>query len=465
MTDVQAEAMDALRTAIAGTVILPGEAGYDEARAIWNGAIDTKPAVFVKARTSNDVVAALGFARARGLEVSVRGGGHSYSGSALVDGGMTIDLSEMRSVTVDPVRKTAAVGGGATWLDLDAAAQAHALAVPGGFVSHTGVGGLTLGGGLGWLSRQHGLTCDNLLAAEVVTADGTVVRASSDEHSDLLWALKGGGGNFGVVTSFEYQLHDVGPLVHLALFFFGLDQGGQALRVVREFLHDLPDGYGAFLAGLNAPPEPFVPEQYQLAPGYAVAIVGFGDAEEHARMVAPIPAAVLPLWQLVTPIPYVNLQQMFDPAAPWGILGYEKAIYLEELTDEAIDVIVHHMPQKASPLTIVPIFAMGGAFGRGAEDATAFGGSRSTRYVVSISALAPSAELLEADTAWVRRFWTDLVPYASNTGGYINFMTEYDDDRVRTTFGPEKYARLAAVKAAYDPDNVFHINANIKPAG
>jgi Berberine and berberine like len=314
------------------------------------------------------------------------------------------------------------------------------------------------------LSRKAGLSCDDLIGAEVVTASGDVVRASATEHADLLWALKGGGGNFGVVTSFEFQLHDVGPQVNLAVFFYRPDQGRDALRLGREIMGDLPDDYGAFLAGLNAPPAPFVPEEHQLAPVYAIAIVGFGDPEAHAQTIAPIREAIPPLFEIVTPIPYVNLQQMFNESAPWGIMAYEKAVYVDDLHDDAIDVIVEHQPKKASPLSFLPIFVLGWAYGRVVDDATTFGGRRSTRYVVNISAACPTPDLYEQERACVRDFWSDLVPHSNGVGSYVNFMTEYEEDRVRAAYGAEKYRRLAAIKAIYDPGNVFHLNANIKPS-
>jgi FAD/FMN-containing dehydrogenase len=453
-----------LQASLSGTVFVPGEAGYDDARSIWNGAIDRRPSVIARCAGPEDVVAALRFARESALEVSIRGGGHGYSGNALVDGGLTIDLSALRRVEVDAQRRVAVCGGGATWEDLDGAAQEHGLAVPGGFISHTGIAGLTLGGGLGWLTRKAGLTCDNLIGAEVVTADGRVLRASGDEHADLHWALRGGGGNFGVVTTFEYQLHQVGPIVHLAVFFYPLEQGREVLELGNAMTRDLPDDAGAFIAGLNAPPAPFVPEQHQLQPFYAIALLGLGDADAHAALIEPVRDALAPLFELVTPIPYVNLQQMFNESAPWGAFGYEKAVHLDDLTGPAIDVIVEHQPKKSAPLSFLPIFVLGGAFSRVPEDATAFGGSRTTRFVVNIAATGLTREEYDTDRAWVRAFWSDLVPHANGVGSYVNFITEDDEDRVRAAYGAQKYRRLAAIKAVYDPDNVFHLNANIKPA-
>jgi FAD/FMN-containing dehydrogenase len=463
-TTISAGNLEALRQRVTGTVAEPGSAGYSEAVAIWNGAIDRRPAVVVRCASSTDVANALGFARDRGLEVSVRGGGHGFAGFAVTDGGVMIDLTPLKSVRVDPEAKVAVAGGGVTGAELDAAGQRHGMAVPGGFVSHTGIGGLTLGGGIGWLGGQAGLSCDNLVGAELVTADGQILQASEDQHPDLFWALRGGGGNFGVVTSFEYRLHNVGPIVDLGLFFVGIDQGAAMLRFAREFGRALPRDAAMLIVGLNAPPEPFVPEEYRLQPGYAVVVVSFGSADAHAQLIRPVRDELRALFEFVTPIPFVNLQQMFDPSAPWGILGYEKAITLDDLTDGAIEVIAEYQPRRVSGMSGTSIFGLGGAFGEVADDATAFGGRRSTRYVVNLTAIAPTMQDLEADRQWVRDYWSALVPHAAGIGGYINFMSEYDEDRVRAAYGPGKYDRLAKIKGEYDPDNVFHLNANILPA-
>ena len=447
-----------------GRLITGLDADYDSARSVWNGAIDRHPAVIARCSTAEEVAAAIRFARERNLEISVRGGGHNFAGAAVCEGGMMIDLSPMKLVTVDPARRRAVAGGGTTWAEMDAATQAYGLAVTGGFVSHTGIAGLTLGGGIGWLTPRMGLTADNLLSARVVTADGRILDASADENTDLFWALRGGGGNFGVVTAFEYRLEEIGPLVNLGLFFWGLDRGAEALRFSRDFIAGLPDDVGTLLVGLNAPPAPFVPEQHRLVPGYALIAVGFGSAEEHEAVVRPIRESVPPLFELVTPMPYANLQQMIDEGSPWGIRGYEKSLYLDELTDGAIAVFTDQLPRKSSPMSFAPVLGLRGAYGRLGDDETAFGGSRAARYVFNITAVAPTPELFEADRAWVRTFWEALRPHASEARGYVNFMTEFEDDRVRAAYGPAKYDRLARIKASYDPDNVFHLNANIKPA-
>ncbi|MEW1808166.1 FAD-binding oxidoreductase [Pseudarthrobacter sp. NPDC080039] len=443
---------------------VPGDPGYDEARAVWNGDIDRRPALIVRPTDRQQTAEAIGFARTAGVEVTVRGGGHSYAGHAVRDGAMMIDLSALNQVEVDPQARRARCGGGTTWADLDAATQEHGLALPGGFISHTGVAGLTLGGGIGWLSPRAGLSCDNLVSAEVVTADGRTVTASPGSNPDLFWALRGGGGNFGIVTTFEFALHEVTPLVQMGMFFWDADHARDGLRFSRDLIPNLPETAGVLLAGLSAPPEPFVPEKYQGQPGIALVIIGWASPEEHARMIEPVLAsAPEPQWHLITPIPYIQLQRMFDGSTPWGILAYEKALYLDELSDDAIDVVAHYVPQKASPLSFVPVFPMRGAFSRVGDDDTAFGGRRDIKWVFNISAECPSPELLEHDRAWVREFWAALRPHASGSGTYVNFLADTDEDRVRSSYGDQKYERLARIKSQWDPDNVFRYNANIHP--
>jgi FAD/FMN-containing dehydrogenase len=445
------------------TVCFPGDAEYDEAVRIWNASVGRRPSIVVRCASDSDVVAALGLAQRETLEVSVRGGGHNYAGFALTDGGLMIDLTPMSTVTVDPDAHRARCGGGTTWGELDAATQAHGLAVTGGFISTTGVAGLTLGGGIGWLVRAAGLSCDNLVGARVVTADGQVLDANAEANPDLFWAIRGGGGNFGVVTEFEFALQAVGPLVQLGLFLFSPDQGGDLFRFARDYVRDLPADCGLFLAGLSAPPAPFVPPELHFKPAFALLVVGLGDEASHAQLVAPIQQALEPMVQLVTPIPYVGLQQMFDASAPWGMYSYEKAVYLDELTDGAIDVILEHQAKKVSPLSFVPIFVMGGRYGTADPNGSAFGGGRDIGYVVNISATTPSPDDLPAEREWVRNYWSALLPHAVGTGSYVNFMTDVDPDRVRNAYG-DKYARLQRVKATYDPNNVFHLNVNIEPA-
>jgi len=464
MASVPGSALDALRNTFAGELIVPGDAGYDEARGLWNGDIDRRPALIARVDSADDIAAAIRFGREHDLEIAVRGGGHSFAGHGAGDDGLMINLSALREVSVDPGAHRARCGGGATWAELDAATQAHGQAVPGGQISHTGVAGLSLGGGIGWLTRQAGLSCDNLVSARVVTADGRVVTASATENPDLHWALRGGGGNFGVVTEFEFATHDVGPLVNLGLFFWSMDKGAEALRFVRDFIATLPQTSSAQLIGLNAPHAPFVPEQFHFAPCFALAVVGFGSPEEHAALIQPIRDTYAPLFDFVTPIPYTDLQKMLDESAPWGILAYEKALYIEEkVSDDALAVMADFLPRKASPMSIMPTFPLAGAYTQVDVDDSAFGGPRVPIWVVNIAAIAPDPDLLATDRAWVRAFWDALQPYASSVGGYINFQNDIDDERVRQSYGPAKYDRLSRIKTEFDPDNVFHLNANIKP--
>jgi hypothetical protein len=458
--------LEMFRDQFSGVVLTSGDADYDEARSLCNGDIDRRPAVIARCSTATDVAEAIRFGRRLGLEIAVRGGGHSFAGTSVVEGGLMINLSPMRTVSVDPEARRAVCGGGATLGDLDAATQAHGLAVTAGIVSHTGVGGLTLGGGMGWLTHRAGLTIDNLVEAQVVTADGAVLRAAEDENADLFWAIRGGGGNFGVVTSFTYRLHEIGPMIQFGLFFYGADQAAEALRHSRELMAGLPAQAGALTIGTSAPPEPFVPEQYQFTPGYAVIVIGLGSPEEHERIVAPLRDALPPLFELVTPMPYVELQKMFDESAGWGLHTYEKGLYLDDLSEDAITVLAEHLPRKSSPLSLVGIYPLDGAYLQVGDDETAFGGRRATRcYMVTVAAICPDPEQLPAERAWVRSFWDALRPAATGSGAYINTMSEYDEDRVRASYGPTKYQRLATIKAKYDPANIFHLNSNIKPAG
>lgn len=448
----------------AGTVITAGHSDYENARRLWNADIDRKPAMIVQCSSPEEVSSALSYAHLQHWEVAVRGGAHSMSGASSVDGGLVIDLSPMRQVSVNPEARRARAGGGALLADLDAACQEHGLAVPAGMISHTGVGGLTLGGGMGWLTRRAGLTIDNLLSAEVVLANGDILRASTDEHPDLFWALRGGGGNFGVVTEFEFALHQVGPMVDFGLFFWPLEQGAEMLRWAREIIPTLPRDLTVVLGAINAPPAPFVPEPYHFQPGYVLLLAGFGGTEQHAVTAQQVRTSLPPLFEMLAPMPYTALQQLFDEGNAWGMFNYEKSTYLPDLTDEVIATITHHLPLKNSPLTASLIYRLDGAYSDAAESDTAFGGGRTPRYSIFISAVTPEQELLPAERAWAREFWDALQPAAQGTGSYVNAMTDYDDARLRASYGDEKLARLATAKAQYDPANVFRRNVNIKPA-
>jgi FAD/FMN-containing dehydrogenase len=453
-----------LREALDGRALLPTDPEFADARAaaVWNGDITRQPALIVQPTSNEDISRTLAFARAQGLDVAVRGGGHSGAGSSVVQGGVMIDLSRMDGVRVDPEERRAYVGGGAAWRAVDAATAPHGLAVVGGTVSHTGVAGLTLSGGMGWLLSEQGLSCDNLVSATLVTADGRTVTASEQAHPELFWALRGAGTNFGVVTELVFALREVNPIVHLGFFFWRAEDAAAALAFAREHLFELPARTGSLVAGMSAPPEPFVPAEHRGTPGVAVLVAGWGSAEEHAAAVEPLRGAG-PLFEMVTPLPYVALQQMLDETAPWGIRAHDKALNLDELSDGAIEVILDRLPRRRSPMSFVPIFPLIGRYREIAEDATAFGSPRSRRWSVSMVALAPDEESFEADRVWVREFWQALRPFAPDDGAYVNFEAEADNHRVRASYGETKYRRLAALKAEWDPDNVFRHNANIVP--
>jgi FAD/FMN-containing dehydrogenase len=356
------------------------------------------------------------------------------------------------------------VGGGALLSDLDAAAQAHGLAVPVGAIGHTGIGGLTLGGGMGWLSRQAGLTIDNLVSAEVVLADSSIVRASDDEHQDLFWAIRGGGGNFGVVTEFEFRLHEVGPMIEFGLLFWEIERGAEALRLMRDVVPDLPRSMNVIITAMSAPPAPFVPEQHHFTPGFALLVAGFGGAEEHASVVSQLRAELPPLFDHVAPMPYVALEQMFDEANSWGLYNYEKSTHVEDLTDGVIEVLTEHLPRRSSPQSIVFIYRLDNAYCEVGDDDTAFGGARRPQYALFNIGVAPTPELLVAERRWARSLWEALTPLSLGVGAYVNSMTEYEEHRVRAAYGEAKLARLAQIKGTYDPGNVFRRNINIKPA-
>lgn len=457
-----------LRDRLHGSVVTPDDPDYDDARRVWNGAIDRRPAMVARCADVEDVVVALGHARAHGLEVSVRGGAHNTAGLAVGDGGLVIDLSGLSAVVVDPDARRVRVGGGALLRDLDAATQEHGLAVPAGEIGHTGIGGLCLGGGMGWLTRRYGLTIDHLRAARVVLADGAVVRAAADEHPDLFWALRGGGGNFGVVTEFEFDLVEAGPMISLGLFFHDLADGPAVLCAARDLIPQLPPTVGFQLVALNAPPAPFVPEDVHHRPGWAVVVVGTtgaipdADAEQvHATLRAVLPPRS---FEFCTPMPFTALQQMFDEADAWGVHCYEKASYLAELTDPAIEVLAGQVARKVSPMSVVHLYTLDGAYCAVDEDATAFGGGRTPRLGLFVIGLTADAVGLPTETAWVRETHRAMRPHAIGDSGYVNAMTEDDTDRLPAAYGAPKYARLAAIKATYDPDNVFHRNTNIAPA-
>jgi FAD/FMN-containing dehydrogenase len=465
MTQTAETPIATLRSQMRGDVVDAASADYDESRKVWNANIDRRPRVIAHCLDEDDVRAAVAFAVEQGLEIAVRGGAHSMSGASVVDDGIVIDLGRMNEVRVDPEARRAVVAGGALLGDVDAATQLHGLAVPAGLVSHTGVGGLTLGGGMGWLTRLGGLTIDNLVSARVVTADAEVRVASETDNPDLFWAIRGGGGNFGVVTEFEFRLLEVGPMIQFGLLFWSLDDGAAMLRQAREVIDGLPDDVNVLVGAINAPPAPFVPEEHQLQPGYAAIVVGTGTPERHAEVCAALGSGVAPLFEFDTPMPYVELQKMLDEANAWGLHSYDKGCYVDDLSDDVIAALTAQVPNKTSPLSLVLFYRLDGAFSRVAEDATAFGGGRSPRFAVFMIGVCPVREMLPTEREWVRAMADALRPAAADDGIYVNGMTDFDAiSSVQMAYGPAKYSRLVEIKTKYDPDNVFHRNANIVPA-
>jgi FAD/FMN-containing dehydrogenase len=447
-----------------GECIYSGLPAYDEARAVWNGTVDRRPRVIARCTDTGDVAAAVCFARDRDLEIAVRGGGHNVAGTAVCDDGIVIDLSAMRAVSVDRVGRVAHVQGGALWGDVDHETQVHGLATPGGIVSHTGVGGLTLGGGIGWLMRKHGLAVDNLLEAEVVTAEGAVIRTSADEHPDLFWALRGGGGNFGVVTSFRFALHPVGPTVLAGPVFWAAADTADVLRFYRDIVADAPDELGTIVRLGTIPPLPVVGEDLHYRPAIAVASCFAGPVGDGERAVRALREFGTPLVDLVGPTSYVDHQSGMDDTVPHGWHYYWKATDLAGLSDDVIDVVVEYAYRARSPRSYAAMFHLGGAVARVAPDATAYPGRDAEHNIIIDAAWLPEqhATVGAAEAAWAREFFDALQP--NRAGVYVNFLDADDDDRrVREAYGDRTYRTLAGVKQKYDPDNVFHHNKNIQP--
>lgn len=465
MTHTTSGGLETLRSAMGGSVVGPGDDGYDTARRVWNADIDRRPAAIAQCRSDDDVNAAIGFAASHGLEIAVRGGAHSSSGASVVDDGLLVDLGALNRVTVDPENRLARVGGGALLADVDAATQVHGLAVPAGLISHTGIGGLTLGGGMGWLTRRGGLTIDNLESARIVTADGRILRAAADENADLFWAVRGGGGNFGVVTEFEFRLHEAGPIVPVGLLFWTVEQGPDVLRLAREITESLPRELNVVIAALNAPPAPFVLERYHFRPVYALLVVGFGAEAAHEELVARIRSTLPPLFELVTPMPYVDVQKLFDESNAWGFHCYDTGCYIESLSDDVIAEVVERVPQKTSPLSALLFYRLDGAYCEVADEDTAFGGARTACSAVFFASVCQTSDQLPAERSWARAFCGALKAQSTLPGTYVNVMNEPGTEQMQTTYGGDKYARLAAAKGKYDPNNVFHRNANITPVG
>src|SRR5215212_4780972 len=445
-------ALAQLTAGLRGNVIGRDDSTYDEARKIWNGSIDKRPALIARCAGVADVMSAVKFARQHGLRVAVRSGGHSFPGLSVADDAFVIDLSLMKGVRVDPYERTARVQAGVLLGELDRETQAFGLAAPSGIVTHTGVAGLTLGGGIGWIMRKHGLSIDNLRRVDVVTADG---------NPDLFWGVRGGGGNFGIVTEFEFDLVPLGPSVLAGPIFWKMDDSPEVMRFYRDWVADAPDELMTIVLHRKAPALPFVPEELHGKPVVAVICCWAGGVEDGERAIRPLREFGKPVADVCTEKPFLAHQAMFDPSFPHGRWYYFKSCDVPALTDEIIDTTVEHSLQISSPLTSFPIWQMGGAVARVGDDETAFNG-RSAGFTYNIGASTATAEGFDEEREWVRNLWAALERHF--TGVYVNFLMDEGEDRVRQAYGAEKYERLKALKRKYDPDNLFRINQNIPPA-
>ena len=452
-------ALTALRENVRGTVTTAEDAGYDDARRVYNAMIDRRPAVIVRPANTGDVMTAVRFAAENDLTIAVRGGSHSVPGFGTADDALVVDLSTMRGVRVDPLTQTARVEGGATWGDMNAAGYPFGLATTGGIISTTGVGGLTLGGGIGYLARGLGLSCDNLLAADVVTADGSFHVASDKEDADLFWAIRGGGGNFGVITSFEFRMSPVKD-IYGGPMFFELDAAGDLLRFYREFIADAPEELGCFPAYQIAPPLPFIPEDRHGEPFIAMVTCWAGDPDAGEKALQPIRDVAPRVAEHVGVMPYPALNSAFDALVPPGLQHYWKANFVTELTDDAIAAHLEHGPKVPVVNSTVHIYPINGAAQRVAPDSTAFA-YRDATFATVIAGMWPDAADNDANTTWVKDYYAATAPH-SEEGGYVNFMAEDDQSRIRANYRGN-YDRLAETKRRYDPDNLFRHNQNIQP--
>jgi FAD/FMN-containing dehydrogenase len=454
--------VDDLRGGFDGEVILPEDSTYDEACKVFNSMIDKRPAVIARCASADDVVATVNLARDRDLEVAVRSGGHSVAGLSICSSGILIDLAGLKEIDIDPSTRIARTGGGVLWGEFDKATQEHGLHTPGGRVTTTGVGGFTTGGGYGWTSSKHGLTCDNLISAQVVTADGRVLNASEEENEDLFWGIRGGGGNFGVVTRFDFRLHQLGPIVLAGLALWPVERASEVLRAWRDYVDGAPDELSTACVILTAPPEEFVPEQMRGQPALGMAATYVGDPQEGAPVVQPL-KDLGPEVDLIGPMPYTEFQAILDPSAPPGYRNYWRGEYLSGLSDKAIDTFAEHAPgttATAPPFSQMIIFRLGGGVGAIDDDATAFSHRDAGYLFHPISVWEDPAED-EKVIAANREFAAAMRPFGTGAV-YLNFTRE--EDRVGDAYGNEKYRRLVALKDKYDPENLFRGNQNIKPS-
>ncbi|WP_405997019.1 FAD-binding oxidoreductase [Streptomyces sp. NBC_00829] len=450
-----------LEAALRGTAIRPGDPSYDEARAIWNAAHDRKPALVVRCAGTADVIRAVEFARSQNLLIAVRGGAHSIAGFSTCDDGVVIDLSAMKGAWVDPVRRRVRAQPGLTWADLDRETQAFGLALTGGLVSSTGVAGFTLGGGVGWLLRRHGLACDNLVAADVVTADGRLVHASADENADLFWALRGGGGNFGVVTSFEFELHPVGPEVLGGLIIYGADEARQVISGWRDLTAKMPDELTTLVNLTTAPPLPFLPEAVHGTRIVVVAGLYAGPVEAGEAAVRPLRALGTPIADVMGPIPYLGMQSLLDPLWTRGAHNYFTSAFIEP-SDAAIDSVTRLHLTTPTPASEIHLHQLGGAFGRVPEGATAFS-HRDASVLCNVIARSPEPEGFDGHAAWARATRGEIARHGDGSM-YVNFTGDATEDKVRASYPDAVHDRLVRVKDEYDPANVFRLNQNIRPS-
>ncbi|GHH65383.1 FAD-linked oxidase [Promicromonospora soli] len=454
-------AVDELATSLRGELTRPGEPGYEQHRRVWNGSVDRHPGLVARCAGVADVRSSIRFAREHGLLVAVRGGGHSFPGYSVCDAGMVIDLSLMKGIRVDPDARTARVQAGVLLGELDRETQEFGLAVTAGIVTHTGVAGLTLGGGLGWIQRKYGLTIDNLLSVDLVTADGEFVTAGETHNTDLFWGVRGGGGNFGIVTEFEFRLHPVGPEVFAGPIFWAMEDAPEVLRFYRDWIADSPDELTTIVVQRRAPALPVVPDELVGRHLIAVVVCHAGTVDDGERVMRPLTSFGRPLLDLCAPKPYLIHQSMFDASYPHGWWYYVRACDVAELTDDVIDIMVEHGRRIVSPITTLGLWQMGGAVARVGENETAFNG-RDAGFTFNINGNSYTADGFDAEREWARGCWSALAPYHS--GVYVNFLMDEGTERVRQAYGPAKYDRLTALKRRYDPDNVFRLNQNIPPA-
>jgi len=461
--DVIGEAtLGELEGTLRGQMVRPTDPDYDQARAVWNAAHDRHPALVLRCAGTADVMRAVEFARSEGIKVAVRGGAHSVAGFSTCDGGVVIDTSPMKGIRVDPTGRRAVAQPGLTWSEFDQETQAFGLAVTGGLVSSTGISGFTLGGGLGWLLRKYGLTCDNLLSADVVTADGQLVTASEHEHPDLYWALRGGGGNFGVVTSLEYRLHPVGPLVFAGPVFYAGADAAQVLRGWRDLTASMPDELTTLANILVAPPVPFLPEAAHGQPVVAILGVHAGSVEDGAKAAQPLRTLAEPIADLMGPMPYTVMQSLLDPLWEAGSQNYFTSAVLDRLDDDAIDTLLARHAAGQAPARELHLHHCGGAMARVPAGATAFA-HRTEPYVLNIIARSPERAGFEQHADWARATHRAMDPWSR--GSYVNFTSEPGDDKARASYPPDTYTRLVAAKDRYDPTNLFRLNQNIQPSG